>query len=453
MKSITNKGRVIYIGMVFALAALAVALVVTNSLALEAPSGMVAYWKFDESNGTVANDSVGTYDGAIVNATHSTGVVGNALSFSGADYVAIDDITFISTAQSFSYSVWVKFNQDISGGCVGPEYEYAQMIVSIHNGPYIYLGTSGRLITQTIRQDSSWMILKTTRCTWAQDTWYHIAVTLDSEYLKIYVNGSLENEIPGGLKNVTGDIYMMKFGKMHYLDDYYFNGVMDELAVYTRALTAEEVQQHYHNGLIGLGYEAEPPEAQAGPDQYVDRGATVTLDGSASSDPNNLLPLTYAWTQTGGPAVSFTPSLSITSFTAPTNPGVLSFTLNVTNTEEVPGFPDSVVITVTNQAPLADAGPDQTVYTQAVVTLDGGGSSDPDGDLPLAYLWQQTGGPAVTLSSLAVVTPTFTAPAVSTVLTFTLVVSDSLGLADPTPDAVVIRVQPYQVCLPLVMKP
>ncbi len=104
-----------------------------------------------------------------------------------------------------------------------------------------------------------------------------------------------------------------------------------------------------------------------------------------------------------------------------------------------------------NQAPVADAGADQVVNPNALVTLDGSGSTDPDGDLPLAYLWTQTGGPAVTLSDATAVQPTFTAPSDPTVLTFTLVVTDSLGLADPTPDEVVITVEGYRVYLPLVV--
>ena len=93
-----------------------------------------------------------------------------------------------------------------------------------------------------------------------------------------------------------------------------------------------------------------------------------------------------------------------------------------------------------NQSPLANAGPDQAVNTLALVTLDGSGSGDPDGHLPLAYQWTQTGGPAVTLSNSLAVRPAFTAPPDPAVLTFALVVTDSLGLPDPTPDLVVVTV-------------
>ena len=92
-----------------------------------------------------------------------------------------------------------------------------------------------------------------------------------------------------------------------------------------------------------------------------------------------------------------------------------------------------------NLVPLADAGVDQEVVGLSLVTLDGSGSSDPDGNLPLTYQWTQTGGLPVTLSSQTVVSPTFTAPAGSTVLRFSLVVTDSLGL-ESDPNEVVVKV-------------
>jgi CSLREA domain-containing protein len=111
--------------------------------------------------------------------------------------------------------------------------------------------------------------------------------------------------------------------------------------------------------------------------------------------------------------------------------------------------------TVSNP-PVANAGADQTVATDAAVTLDGTGSSDPDGDTPLSYGWTQTGGPVVALSDAAAATPGFTAPSNPAVLTFRLVVTDSLGLAS-APDEVVITVGAeipvqHQVHLPLVVR-
>lgn len=78
-----------------------------------------------------------------------------------------------------------------------------------------------------------------------------------------------------------------------------------------------------------------------------------------------------------------------------------------------------------NQPPVADAGDDQTVDENTQVTLDGTGSSDPDGD-ELSFAWEQVDGPAVDVEDADTATPTFTAPAVETdtELTFELTVSD-----------------------------
>ena len=82
-----------------------------------------------------------------------------------------------------------------------------------------------------------------------------------------------------------------------------------------------------------------------------------------------------------------------------------------------------------NVAPTANAGAAQTVTSGDVVTLNGSGT-DSDGTIA-SYAWTQTAGPAVTLSNATIAAPTFNAPVVvtSTVLTFSLVVTDNRGAA------------------------
>jgi hypothetical protein len=181
------------------------------------------------------------------------------------------------------------------------------------------------------------------------------------------------------------------------------------------------------------------PTADAGADQTVASGAAVSLDGTGSTDPENDT-LTYAWTQTGGPAVTLTGANTATpSFTAPAGPATLTFDLQVCDPAPLCDT-DSVVVNVAgagNTAPTADAGPDQTVASGAVVSLDGTGSTDPESDT-LTYAWTQTGGPAVTLTGANTATPSFTAPAGPATLTFDLQVCDPAPLCDT--DSVVVNV-------------
>ncbi len=82
-----------------------------------------------------------------------------------------------------------------------------------------------------------------------------------------------------------------------------------------------------------------------------------------------------------------------------------------------------------NQPPVADAGPDQTVYAGESVGLNGSNSIDPENDI-VAYLWTQETGNAVILSDPGVPNPTFTAPETDlngSTMTFRLTVTDSSG--------------------------
>ena len=175
-----------------------------------------------------------------------------------------------------------------------------------------------------------------------------------------------------------------------------------------------------------------PPVADAGDHQSVQSGDTITLDGTGSSDPDTGDALSYVWSQTSGTTVTLSNStVPSPTFTAPAGPAVLVFELSVTDTGSLSSI-DTVNVTVAappNRMPVADAGPDQAVYSGAAVTLDGTGSSDPDSGDSILYSWSQTSGDTVTLSNSTISSPTFTAPTGPAILIFELSVTDTGSLS------------------------
>ena len=129
--------------------------------------------------------------------------------------------------------------------------------------------------------------------------------------------------------------------------------------------------------------------------------------------------------------------------TTPALTAGLVYYLNVDEWDMVAGsFTLSVSPPVNPTTPTANAGPDRNVKTGTKVTLNGSGSSDPNGD-PLTYAWsftQRPIGSAATLSSTVVTQPTFTADVNGTYIV-RLVVND--GTADSLPDSVNITASTF----------
>jgi hypothetical protein len=181
-----------------------------------------------------------------------------------------------------------------------------------------------------------------------------------------------------------------------------------------------------------------PPVANAGPDQTVTTHTTVQLDGSKSTDADSD-PLTFQWTIISKPTGS-TATLSSSTLVNPTFVVDLKGTYKVqliVNDGKVDSQPSVVTISTINSAPVANAGPDQTIFAGNTVQLNGSGSTDVDGD-PLTYSWTILSAPAgssAQLSDPAAIKPTFLADQIGTYI-IQLIVND--GTVDSAASKVTI---------------
>jgi hypothetical protein len=161
-------------------------------------------------------------------------------------------------------------------------------------------------------------------------------------------------------------------------------------------------------------YGSVPPAADAGADQVVHARTLVALDGSASTDPDGNLPLTYEWQFTSKPDGSTALLMNATSVSPTFTPDMVGdfvVRLVVTDAVGLESEPDDVTVTATNVTPIADAGADQAVIETDTVVLSGLGSSDADLD-PLTYEWSivsMPSGSAAALDDPGAAKPSFAA--------------------------------------------
>jgi hypothetical protein len=180
--------------------------------------------------------------------------------------------------------------------------------------------------------------------------------------------------------------------------------------------------------------------SNAGPDQVINEGQVVTLDGTGSKSNNNNNPLNYKWTAPAGITLS-SETASNPSFIAPEVSIDTDYTFElIVNDDSVNSTADQVKVTVkqVNKAPFANAGTNQTANENSLVALDGSASSDPDRD-ELSYLWTAPAG--ISLSSVTAKNPTFTAPEVNqdNIYRFILLVNDGKTDSDTSQVSIIVK--------------
>lgn len=206
------------------------------------PSGALSWWR-GEGN---ANDTIDTFDGSMQNgATFGTGKVGQAFSFDGVnDYVVMGNH---ANPASLTVEAWVAFAQL-------PQVQdvFFSTADSVGNGWYMngVLNTGTLHPSFTVQRPPSFAQAAYSPQAIPLNTWVHLAGTYDGNVVKIFVNGIEEDRgnFVGGYGASPID---MRIGSASWADTGFLPGLVDELTVYDRALSASEIASIYDAGSYG----------------------------------------------------------------------------------------------------------------------------------------------------------------------------------------------------------
>jgi len=244
------------------------------------------WWRMGDNDGgtgtTITDQGSGGNDGTLTNGpTFSTDVPtappawnGNtySVSFDGSDdYVDCGTVSALNSASTFSVSAWYKKSSAGAGGLIvgGKPYPSREFYIEHYSDNNIYVG-----------YDSSFASVSSTSDT----NWHHVVYVRDSGTHKLYLDGS-DMSLGGTPSSTTGASAGQNFsiGNLRYYSGY-FGGVIDEVAVFSSALSASNVTAIYNSGVPADLSSYSPVHWWRMGDNDGGTGTTITDQGSGGND-------------------------------------------------------------------------------------------------------------------------------------------------------------------------
>jgi len=261
------------------------------------PPGIASYWKLDETEGSTYLDY---YDGlhgtasATAPSPNPGGIVGGAQYFNGSNnYITVPDDPALDWAADADFTIELWANSTESTG-------NNQVMIGRDQGggtPHWWLGVNNSGVPLWYLLDTGGNGLATSGSVSIWDGDWHHLVAVRNESLnenRLYVDGELVNtssfDYTAGFDATT----TLGIGYMAYNGNpgYYYKGLLDEVALYSRALVIEDIQQNYQLGLAGRGYcdDNIPPGAPTGFQvAYGHLGNSLNWDDNPESDVDSYL--------------------------------------------------------------------------------------------------------------------------------------------------------------------
>ena len=253
--------------------------------ATAAATGRVAAYAFDAGTGTTTADASGNgLTGTLAGATWTpAGKYGNALAFDGmTSYVDLGNPIPLQLTGSMTWSAWVfaTGNPPNDGQIIAKSAgsDGWKLKTSPDTGPHTFaVAVSPNGSTHAQRYSTTTRVL---------NTWYHVAGVYNAtaQTLDIYVNGVLDNgvlsgTVPAALVNSPQNV---NIGRRPA--GYYFQGIIDEVRIYNRALSAAEVATDMNTPVGSQGSDTTPPTAPAGVTATVASATQINLTWTAATD-------------------------------------------------------------------------------------------------------------------------------------------------------------------------
>ncbi len=264
---------------------LGLGIVVTNTA--DADPSLVGWWRLDEGSGTTAYDSSG-------NGRHGTltgdpewvaGKIGGALQFDGQGHERVLLGTFDVTGNAITIACWFKAdNLDTPGD----DPRMVSKAIGGSNDQHWFMVSSSRqsgvkVLRFRLRTDGTTGEIKadTTTGTIELNEWIHVATTWDGATMRIHKNGVEVGSLAKGGTLSTNPAANVAIGNQPTVgDDRPFDGIIDDVRIYTRALTPEEIEEVMKGILPGLASIPSP----------ADRATDVPRDVVLSWTPGEFAP-------------------------------------------------------------------------------------------------------------------------------------------------------------------
>jgi N-acetylneuraminic acid mutarotase len=202
-------------------------------------NGLVGWWKFDEGSGTVAYDSSGNgHDGNLTNGpTWAAGKIGGALSFDGVnDHVDLGELDFFKHREVLSISCWIKFDS------LNNSYNE---IITHEDVNALAITSSRKVHFNSGGGAGNWDVGINSSTALEGNQWMFICASRDFSTVIIFLDGNLDattNYFTKSGSNLKRTYIGAKVGGN------YLHGTLDDVRIYDRALSAEEVQALYNLG-------------------------------------------------------------------------------------------------------------------------------------------------------------------------------------------------------------